>query len=386
MKDLVKGTFRLISSLQLTILCLVTGMVLIFFGTLDQVQLGIWAAQAKYFRSFIVYWSPPGGGWSVPIMPGGYLLGTVLMINLIAAHFARFRLSWKKVGISIIHVGVVLLLVGELLSGVFQRDFDMVLDEGQTSNYSEAARETELVIVDTSDPDTDRVVSIPEGRLLQGGIIEHPLLPFTVEVQAFYPNARIFQRDSGTPPPGPRADSGLGADLFAMGAERVTKENERDLTTAIVEVSDAGESLGTWMACNAFQETQSFDHKGRTYVLKLRQRRFYKPFSITLLDFSHDRYPGTDIPRNFSSRIRLVDETAGEDREVRIYMNHPLRYAGLTFFQASFANDDQTSILRVVKNPGRNLPYISCILVGVGLCVQFGMHLFTFMRRRAAKA
>lgn len=383
MKDLVKAAFRLISSLQLTIVSLVLGMALIFFGTLDQVHLGIWAAQEKYFRSFIVFWSPPGGGWSIPIMPGGYLLGSVLMVNLIAAHFARYRLSWKKLGISIIHLGIVFLLVGELMSGMFQRDFHMALDEGQTKNYSEADRETELVVIDTTDPDTDRVVSIPEDRLLRGGTIQHPSLPFTVDVRAFYPNARIYRRGSGTPPPGPVADKGLGADLFAMEVDRVTKENERDLTTAIVQV---GEALGTWMTCNAFQETQTFEHEGRAYVLKLRQRRFHKPFSITLLDFAHDRYPGTDIPRNFSSLIRLVDEEAGEDREVLIRMNHPLRYKGLTFFQDSFANDDRTSVLRVVKNPGRHLPYISCILVSLGLSVQFAMHLFTFMRRRAVKA
>jgi hypothetical protein len=386
MKDLVQAAFRLISSLQLTILGLVLGMVLIFFGTLDQIHLGIWAAQAKYFRSFIVFWSSPVGDWSVPIMPGGYLVGSVLMVNLVAAHFARYRLSWKKLGITITHLGIVLLLVGELLSGVFQRDFDMVLDEGQTKNYSEANREIELVIIERTDPDVDRVVSLPEGRLLQGGTIQHPSLPFTVDVQAFYPNARIFQRGAGTPPPGPLANKGIGANHFAMETARVTKDDERDLTTAIVQILDSGNSLGTWMTCNAFEEIQSFEHEGRTFVLELRQRRFYKPYSITLLDFTHDRYPGTEIPRNFSSLSRLVDEDAGEDREVRIYMNHPLRYAGLTFYQASFANDDRTSILRVVKNPGRHLPYISCILVTVGLLVQFGMHLFAFMQRRAIKA
>ena len=37
----------------------------------------------------------------------------------------------------------------------------------------------------------------------------------------------------------------------------------------------------------------------------MRQRRFYKQFALTLLNFAHDRYAGTDIPKNFSSRVRL---------------------------------------------------------------------------------
>ena len=59
-------------------------------------------------------------------------------------------------------------------------------------------------------------------------------------------------------------------------------------------------------------------------------------------------------------------------------MNHPLRYGGLTFYQASFANEDTTSILQVVKNPGWLLPYISVLLMGLGMCFQFGMHFIKF--------
>jgi len=44
---------------------------------------------------------------------------------------------------------------------------------------------------------------------------------------------------------------------------------------------------------------------------------------------------------------------------VLIFMNQPLRYAGKTFYQASFGKGDTLSVLQVVKNPGWLLPYIS---------------------------
>ncbi|MCX7916215.1 MAG: cytochrome c biogenesis protein ResB, partial [Verrucomicrobiae bacterium] len=78
----------------------------------------------------------------------------------------------------------------------------------------------------------------------------------------------------------------------------------------------------------------------------LRQTRYYKPFFITLLEFRHDRYPGTEIPKNFSSRIRIVRPATGEDREVLISMNNPLRYFGETYYQASFDPDDQGTVLQ----------------------------------------
>src|SRR5712691_4061712 len=105
---------RFFASLRLTVVCLGFGMLLVFLGTLAQVHLGIHAVQARYFQSLIIFWSPPGASWKIPILPGGYLLGTVLLVNLITAHATRFQLSKKKIGIILLHLGVILLLIGQL--------------------------------------------------------------------------------------------------------------------------------------------------------------------------------------------------------------------------------------------------------------------------------
>jgi hypothetical protein len=105
---------------------------------------------------------------------------------------------------------------------------------------------------------------------------------------------------------------------------------------------------------------------------------------IHLIDFRHDRYIGTDTPKNFSSQVRLIDPARNEDREVLIYMNNPLRYRGETFYQASFKRGDTATILQVVRNPGWLLPYIACTLGAVGMLVHFGNHLFKFLKRRRA--
>jgi hypothetical protein len=114
----------------------------------------------------------------------------------------------------------------------------------------------------------------------------------------------------------------------------------------------------------------------------LRVQRAYYPSSLTLINFTHDRYAGTEIPKNFSSSLRLTTPEGRDDREVLIRMNEPLRYAGLTFYQAGFENDDLTSILQVVRNPSWLIPYIACALMTLGLTLQFGMHLVGFIGRR----
>ena len=116
----------------------------------------------------------------------------------------------------------------------------------------------------------------------------------------------------------------------------------------------------------------------------MRNRREYLPYTLTLQDFRHDVYPGTDIPKNFSSLVRLSNPSRHEDREVLIYMNQPLRYDGRAFYQASFGKGDTLSILQVVENPGWLIPYISCVLVAVGLIVHFTVSLRKSSRKREA--
>jgi len=82
----------------------------------------------------------------------------------------------------------------------------------------------------------------------------------------------------------------------------------------------------------------------------------------------------------------LSNPQTGENREAKIYMNNPLRYDGITFYQGSYdPKDPRVSILQVVKNPSWLTPYFSCVLVGLGLIVQFLTHLFGFaMKWRTA--
>src|ERR1043166_7906816 len=98
----------LLTSLKLTIVCLAAGMILIFAGTIAQLPLGIWGAQARYFQTMVGWWPAERRGFQVPIFPGGHLIGAVLLINLIAAHVKRFRWTWRKLGIHLTHAGLII--------------------------------------------------------------------------------------------------------------------------------------------------------------------------------------------------------------------------------------------------------------------------------------
>src|SRR3954468_9827202 len=136
------------SSLRLTVFLLALGLVLIFWGTLAQVEVGLFQAQNEFFRSFFVYWGPKGAAWKIPIFPAGYTVGSLLLINLVTAHFKRFKLTRKKIGIWLTHIGLILLLLGQLLTDMLSRETHMWLTQGQSKNYSESGSNEELAIVD----------------------------------------------------------------------------------------------------------------------------------------------------------------------------------------------------------------------------------------------
>ena len=391
MTPLVRQFRDFFVSLKLTVVLLALSIVLIFWATLAQVQLGIWGVQEKFFHTFFVLENIPGTAIPVPVFPGGYFLGGLLLLNLVAAHLYRFKLEWKKAGIQLTHLGLILLLLGELITSLQQVESNMRLPEGGTMRYSESYRINELAILDTTNPEFNEVVAIPEAVLADGGSIQHPKLPFQIRIRDYYPNAALAMRDQPAPggqqaATGPLATAGIGPRVAVTPLRLTYKQDERNAPAAHLEFVGPEGTLGTWLVSPLLGMPQKFDYAGRTWEIALRFKRYYYPFALTLLDFTHEKYAGTDIPKNFASRIHLKTDDAREDREVLIYMNNPLRHAGLTFYQASFEKGDKVSILQVVRNPGWVLPYIACIMMGLGLLVQFGIHLLGFVRKRAASS
>jgi hypothetical protein len=373
-----------ITSLKLTLACLSALMVLVLACTLAQVNLGTWAAVDVYMRAFFIWWDVPGTTARIPIFPGGATVGLVLLVNLVAAQGRRLERSWKKAGIWIAHAGLVLLVLGEFVTGVFQVESQLAVEEGQTVNFVEAPRDLEVAVVDTTDPEWDEVYSVPASRLERGGTVAIPGTPVSLAVKRFYRNAHLGTRGSDAPPA--IATTGIGTTVAARELAPVSRDDQQNQAAAWVEPVAGGRSYGTWLLSNGIAAPQAFVHEGRRYELLMRNRREYLPFAVTLKDFRHDVYAGTQIPKNFSSLVRLTNPTRGEARDVLIYMNQPLRYEGKAFYQASFGKGDTLSILQVVENPGWLLPYVSCALVAAGLVVHFAITLLRSTRRRLAAA
>jgi hypothetical protein len=370
-----------LKSFQLTIVLLALLLALVVLCTLAQVEMGTAGAVNAYMRSFFVWRQFPALPFPLPVFPGGALVGLFLTLNLIAKTLDIKR-TWQKAGMWLVHAGLVILFAGEFVAGMMQVDTNMSIEVGQTVNYVQSYKNAELAVIDVTDPTWDEVYSVPDTLLSKGGAIALPGTPLTLNVKRFYTNAELSPLPAGMPT---LATAGVGQTAQVVERPPVSVDNELNQTSAFVEPVAGGRSYGTWLASMSIGVPQTFTHEGRTYALSMRLRRQYLPYAFTLKQFRHDVYPGTDIPKNFSSLVQVVNPSRNESREVLIYMNQPLRYEGKTFYQASFGKNDTLSILSVVENPGWLLPYVSCVLVSLGLLVHFAIVLRRSLKRRQEK-
>jgi hypothetical protein len=399
-----------VASLRVTVWLFALSLFLVFAGTLAQAESGNLTVVHEYFRSYTIVWVPfqifvkfgqvflgisPEAtvAGSFPF-PGGWLLGGLLLANLLTAHLVRFRVTWKRTGILLIHSGLVVMMLSELITGLYAVEGHMAIMEGDSVNYVNDNHKVELAVIDRSNPTTDDVVAIPGSLLKAGGTIRTGELPFDIRVEKYMVNSQLAQAKGGMKNP---ATAGDGLDWVALPRPEVSGTDTDDADVASVYVTvlkkGSGEPVGTYLLTLFFNadfrrrtvadRPQHIAFDGKDYALSLRPHRTYRDFSVRLLEFRHDRFLGTTKAKNFSSLVRLVDPGENEEREVKIWMNHPLRYGGETFYQSSVLPGDGGTVLQVVRNPGWLMPYVSCLMVALGMIVHFGLHLMGFLSRRA---
>jgi len=449
----VQQVLALFGSLRLTVALLFLSMVLVFAGTLAQLNNGIWTVVSQYFRCGVALL----GGWFP--FPGGWTLGTLLLINLLVSHAMRIKvqargprlllgaatlvvglaLTWvvithvfdldstqktinpsrrvtlqlmqgggaaavlfvgcwmlfrRKAGIVLLHMGVIILMFSELATGLMAEEGQMSIFEGQSVNFVEDNRSAELAIIDDSNPASDDVVVVSDGALQRGGAVRLEGLPFDLEVprDRYFKNAQLAPLKAGD---SNLATHGAGLRMSAQNrpeASGVDSSGRVDLPAAYVTFKDRGTNapIGTWLVSVRYtmeKGTQTVRAGSKEYRIALRFKRTYKPYSIYLAQFKFERYSGTDTPKDYSSYVRVEDPERGIVRDVRIWMNNPLRYRGDTLYQSSFdAETEKGTVLQVVDNRGWMAPYVACMIVAVGLVGQFQLHLLEFLRKRRSVA
>ncbi len=306
----------------------------------------------------------------------------------------------KRAGVVVLHSGVALLMLSELLVGVGAVESQMTIQEGETTNLVQDIRTIELAIIDRSDPKEDHVTVIPEPFIKEGREISASNLPVNLEVDSFYKNSTTIKPDrTPVPPPADNpATHGAGLVRGVLETDKSTgtdNASEVDWASAYVSLyaktksGENGKKLGTWLLSQYFgDEANTFQVDGKEYAISLRFKQTYKPYTFTLVQASQTTYVGTSTTKDFRSVVNVKDPTRNEDRKgVEIWMNNPLRFGGETFYQAQFRDGQgeakNVTTLQVVTNDGWMIPYVACMIVAIGMLAHFMIGLLRFLNRSA---
>jgi hypothetical protein len=264
----VLAVLKFLASLKITVVLFALAVMIVFIGTLAQTRHDIWVVVREYFRSWYVFvplkvFFPPAwfSNWEAPDISfpflGGWSIGALMGVNLVAAHLVRFRaqarsgklllglailaagmfvtaavimggsgskfqvtplldpsmrILWqlvqatfaglvllagcwpifgKRAGIVLLHGGVGLMMFSELWVGKTAVEAQMHIVEGETVNFVQDIRTNELAVIDASEPDTEKVVAIPQHFLKQDATLKHDVLPFDLKIVKYLQNSDL---------------------------------------------------------------------------------------------------------------------------------------------------------------------------------------------------
>ncbi|MDP7036325.1 MAG: cytochrome c biogenesis protein ResB [Candidatus Marinimicrobia bacterium] len=368
----MKQFIKIVSNPKIFVYTIIWLMVLVVVGTLAQRDIGLYASQQKYFSANITWL-----GDIIPV-PGGRITMVIMLVNLTFMVLFKHNL-WKikKIGVLIVHIGALLLLIGGGLTAIFSSEGNMVIEEGAQSNHVDDYHDMELTIINTSNESLDEYTVFDQPILGKGNILSHENLNFNIEIINYFRNCEPLKR---TAPAGIQYKGMLKNFILSeLKNEKENNQNRPGITYRITNSRSSNDGIyGIFLGQSV---TQTANINNQKYEFIFRRKRTYLPFAIELLDFKKVMHAGTGIAKSYSSEVNLIEN--GVPRRVLIEMNEPLRHKGYTFFQASFIEgiEGDTTVLAAVKNYGRLFPYISSIIMSIGLL----LHLFRSMPKLLQK-
>jgi len=320
---------RTLSSLNLFFWSTLWLIVVLTIGTIEQKDIGLFESQKTYFTSlfFFVKGIPlPSGGSVILVMTLGLLSQLVFRTNY---------KSKRTLGITITHMGALLLLSGAMITRFYGEEGSVVIPEGSVVNYMQDYKAQDFVLKDEQNGRDLLVLSAEKIALNQ----IYPVSGLTIK--------------------------------FLKNIENCVQTTNPDekIRCAEMEIKSDKES-GRFMISQDSAEAQLIKLSGKSFSAEIRHHRIPLPFSVKLLDFEKKFHQGTMLSKSFKSEVQVIDGPLVTRHLIE--MNSPLRYKGYTFYQSSFSENAQGEIteLSVVKNAAQWFPYISSIIICIGLLLH----------------
>lgn len=343
-------------------------MLLLIAGTLAQKDIGLYAAQTKYFNSFYIIVAD-----TIPL-PSGYTIMGLIFTGLL---YKTISEKWKlsNLGTLVIHLSILMLLFGGFITSLFSSEGNMVIEEGMTRQYINDYHKVELVIIEQTKNGIEKIVALDNTWLKPNHKITHKNIPFNLNIITYYRNALVEKFNK----PLNKKSYHTSSKSYRISSIPLEIENELNQAAMTVKITTPkSEKIYTLFQDMPLKSIVKINDK--IFRIELRNKRTYLPFKVKLNKFTVDRYANTNKASSYSSDVLLRDGDMAWRSQIS--MNEPVRYKGYTLFQSSYIEgSSNTTVLAVVNNVGRLFPYISSILLCIGLLIHLFVRIPKLIRK-----
>lgn len=397
-KPLFIKVYNFFSGYLLAIILLSFLLLLTYFGTMAQVEMGLYEASEKYFESlFLVQKIGP-----VPIiLPGVYLVSALLFLNLFLGGLVRAKKNWRRPGMVVAHFGILYILFAGFVAFHYTREGNMVLYEGDRSDEIYNLTDWSIEISNYND-EGEAIITYVVGPEQLNGLWKkgtkrtyyNSEIPFDIRVSGYARNIANGKgqlmgllKSNAAKEKGIRVVEGYG--IFPV---KTNKSMEFNLPAAYFDVlgkDNTKISEGLIIGSGPFAPKPfTIEVNDSTWSIDLTREKFALPFGIELTKFQKEDHPGTARAREYSSDVIKIEngQSAGERL---ISMNEPMRDQGYTLYQASWGpegakpGDPLYTSLAVSYNPADQWPKYGTYVISIGMTIHFVQRLIAYLRRSA---
>ncbi|MBC7980011.1 MAG: cytochrome c biogenesis protein ResB, partial [Armatimonadetes bacterium] len=281
-KPWYRKIYDFLSGFHLATTSLILLMILTWLATLEQVDNGLYPTLNKYFSWKALYLIPEIKGKMVPIiLPGGYYVSALLLVNMILGGIIRIRKGWRQFGNLVSHFGIVFMLLAGGVAHHFSERGNMAVGEGESSDTAEDYFEYVVEVAEVKEGRQGEIHVI-RGKFLKdltGGksrSFEFKGLPFSLEISGYLRNAQTVSSNENAP-----ANHELTTDGYYLFEKQDEKEAEMDLAGCYaIAVFEGGEKSAPFILAGASFHPFTVRVDDRLFTVDMRKRLWPMGFAV----------------------------------------------------------------------------------------------------------
>lgn len=164
----------------------------------------------------------------------------------------------------------------------------------------------------------------------------------------------------------------VSGESMKMGSQMAKGSSHADVMQIRVTVNNGAQEEVIRGIQQAGLVANQFEISGIRFTASFGSKPMELPFTLTLNDFQLDKYPGSMSPSSFASEVTLNDPSDNTKKPYRIFMNNILNHKGYRFYQSSYDNDEQGTVLSVNHDAlGSGVTYAGYFLMFAFIIMSF---------------